>query len=512
MITKRALGIYSGQNYISVAEVVNKKLTHYFNTPHSFADFDPQGQNIPEEIKLTAVLQRSLRDKNIESTSVHMCVRTKDIILRSFFIPWMMPNEVKGVVEFEINRYIPFKLEELIYHYHSTIIKEDKTKRIRILFVAVRKDLLEKYCGLLEQANLKIVNIEPEPLSLVRLLLFKKLIQNNQITAIIQTDQKEGTITLVEGGIPQFVREFRLVVPTQTHLEGEREILKTRLFNEIRISLDYYARQHTQNRVDKVLFLSTIPSPEIAEKLSQDLSIPTTATTPRAIIEGEEDVPLGMLNAFGVGLKDNIRSVVDIDLLKARSREPATDTLKFTFDTTRISQVGAVCGSIILASFIFANYQTAAQQGKLSALSRRQGPYETLSIEELNQKKEETLKKIEAYKGIITKSNVAFFLKRIPELLPLGAWLTNLSINYPEQTSKPKISPSQEPTIKVTILMDGYIYTPDINEQLSLANRLPAGFKSDQEFSRFFQEAKLLTVRKETVDDFTVTYFQISLK
>ena len=521
MITKKNLGVYSGQNYISLAEVVNKKLVHHFSSPHSLADFDPNNKAIPDEIKLTAVLQRSLRDKKIDSTSVHLCIRTKDIILRSFFIPFMMPNEVKGVVEFEINRYIPFKLEELAYNYHSTILKENKAKRIRILFVAVRKDLLDKYCAMLEDANLKVVTIEPEPLSLIRLLTFKKYILPQQTIAVIQMDQREGAIIMVDNGIPQFVREFRLAMPTQTQMEVvEREVIKTRLFSEVRISLDYYARQHANSIVDKVLFFSSSPSPEIAEKLGQDLGLTTTALTPKSILGVEEDLPLGMLNAFGAGLRNNVAFPVNIDLAKPRVRETPGEFKIQPLNFVRIAQVGAVCAAMLLMCFLISNHLLATKESKLSNLTQRQGPFASLSIEELEHKREETLKKIEAYKNVVLKSNVAFFLQRIPELLPKGAWLNNLSIIYADEGAgstpdrkKTDKTVSQSPgNRKVTIMMDGYIYAPDVGEQISLANRLPSALKSDQNFFRFFQDAKLLSVRKENLEDYSITYFQISLK
>jgi len=524
MTTKKSLGVYFGGNYLSIAEVANKKLFQFFNSPHNLSESEGvQPQNIPDEIKLTAVIQKSLRDRKIESTDVTLSLRIKDIILRSFFIPWMTTNEVKGVVEFEINRYIPFKLDELAYTYHSTTITEDKTKRIRILFVAIRKDILEKYCAVLEQSNLKVIAIEPEPLSLIRLLTFKKFFQLTQTTAIIHAENKEGAIIIVEDGVPQFIREFRLGIPSVTNMGLDYEGIKSRLFNEIRISLDYYSRQHTQSKIDKILFLSSIPA-EVTENLGKDLGLASASLNAHSVLEIKEETPLGTLNAFGAGLKKSVAVTAHIDLSKSRQKEKEAEEefVPKPINLTRIAQVGAVCAGIFLIVFLFSFQKTSSYQAKLSQLAQRQGPYEALSIEEINKKRDDTIKKLGIYKNVNLRTDVAYFLKRIPELLPQGAWLTNLSIDYSDIALTLSDADKQKKTgkdldkmrakAKINIMMDGYIYADDINEQINLANRLPAGFKSDQNFFNYFQEAKLLSVRKENLADQTVTFFQISLK
>jgi len=516
MTTKRSLGVYFGNNYLSIVETANKKLYHFFTFPHNLLEADQtQLQNIPDEVKLTAIIQKSLRDNKIDSTDVVLSLRTKDIILRSFFIPWMTNNEVKGVVEFEINRYIPFKLDELAYNYHTTTVTEEKTKRIRILFVAIRKDTLEKYCAVLEQSNLNVIAIEPEPLSLVRLLTFKKLIQLTQTTAIIHAENKEGAIIVVENGLPQFVREFRLGIPSVTNTGLDYEGIKSRLFNEIRISLDYYSRQHTQSKIDKILFLSSIPT-AVTENLGKDLGLASASLNAHLVLDIKEETPLGTLNAFGAGLRKAVPFAANIDLVKSRLRESPEDFVVKPLNRDRIMRVGAGCAAFLLIVFLISNFNVSSKKTKLSQLTQRQGAYEGLAVDDINLKREETIKKINSIKNITLKSDVAFFLKRIPDLLPKEAWLTSLAITFAEagvvQNRNRKAKEGQRANIpRVTITLEGYVYTEDTNEQINLVNGLPTNFRKDQNFFKFFQDAKVI-LRRETAQDFPVTFFQVSLK
>lgn len=516
MTTKKTLGVYFGNNSISVAEVVKKKLYHHFSFPHNLSEIAQTPlPNIPDEIKLTAILQKSLRDKKIESTDVVLSLQTKDIILRSFFIPWMTSNEVKGVVEFEINRYIPFKLQELAYNYHATTITENKTKRIRILFVAIRKDTVEKYCSVLEQINLRIIAIEAEPISLVRLLTFKKFIQPSQTTVLVHAENKEGAIIIVDNGIPQFVREFRLGIPTVTTTGLEYDTIKSRLFNEIRMSLDYYSRLHPQSIIERILFLSSMPI-EVTDSLGKDLGIASVSLNACKILEIEQETPLSTLNVFGAGLRKAVPFAADIDLAKARIKETLQEVVMKPLNRERIMQVGALCAAVLFLVFILSNLRVASYKAKSSQLTKRQGAYETLSIEDINKKREEAIKKLDSLKNLNLKSNVAYFLKRIPQLLPKEAWLNTLTIIISEiasgrSTDRIGKTGQNRPRPQVTITMEGYIFTEDINEQVTLVNNLPKSFKKDPNFFIFFQDAKLIW-HKDNIRDETVTFFQVSLK
>src|SRR5882672_1488986 len=242
MAVNKQLGVFFGHNSLSLVETDNQDPGKYFSAPHNlFDNVDPtQGKIVPDDIKITAIIQKSLRDLKITSSDASLSLPTKDIIFRSFVIPWMMANEIDGVVEFEARKYIPFKLEELTYSYHPVTIAEKNVKRIRILFAAIRNDILEKYCGILEQSGLKISYVEPGVVSLIRVLVFKKLIPLDQRIAIVQTNDKEGKIIIVDHGLPHFVRDFQLQPAAASKPENDPELLKARLFNEVRISLDYY--------------------------------------------------------------------------------------------------------------------------------------------------------------------------------------------------------------------------------------------------------------------------------
>lgn len=524
MASKTQLGISFGSNSLSIVETAKQRMVNFFDASHSLFD-DPQSslsQSIPDDIRLTAIIQKSLRDKKIENQEVNLSLPAKDIILRSFYIPWMTSSEIKGVIDFEARRYIPFKLEELVYDYHTVTITEKKIRRIRVLFIAIRKEILARYHAILEQGGLKVISVEPSPISLLRTLTFKKHIQRNQKIAIIQTNQKEGAITIIDDGIPQFVRDFRLSPGANTMFDLDPVSLSTQLLNEVRISLDYYRRQHSGGEIHKLLLISSNTTNNLAETLSKDLGITATTLSARTILNLDDEVDIGALNAFGISLRTSFSFPVKINLSRApaKAQEPEKvfeQTPVNYFTTIKLS---GVCASLLLFAFILANGQVSLNTKKLANLSKREGVYSGLNVSDLKKKQDDINLKLNSYKNVRQKSNAAFFLSRIPNRIPDGLWLTNFSIAYEDtlpaqrlQQKKDKISQELPKTItKITVDLNGYSFHQDQNQQISQVNNFVENLKNDPEISVIFNDISLKNVKKQTLDEQTVTSFQVTCK
>ena len=140
-------------------------------------------------------------------------------------------------------------MDELSYAYHAMTITEGGTKRLRIIFVAVKRDVLENYIGILSQIGIDTNIVEPAPISLIRSLLLKNLIREEDSLAIIEKGNDTGRIMVIEHGVPQFVREFQLSSGTRG---AEPTDVSVRLLTEAKISLDYFRRQDNQLRIKEI--------------------------------------------------------------------------------------------------------------------------------------------------------------------------------------------------------------------------------------------------------------------
>jgi len=522
MAESKRLGIYFGDTTFSITEVKKRLLANVLVAPYDA--FDPNKNftaiGTTDEPKVANSIQKLLSDKQMDSTEISLALPSRDIILRSFIIPWMTLPEIRGVVEFEVKRYIPFKLDELIYAYHSTTITEKKSKKIQILFMAIRSDALERYCRIVEQVGLRVNFIEPAVLSLLRILLFKKVITAKEKVAIVHIEGEDGTIIITNQGIPQFLRDFRLPASMKDpNLAAESGI---NLAKEVRISLDYYYRQHKQTGVDRIVLLSHGASEVFSQSLNKETEIATTPVLLDSLLESNASGNMGILFAWGIALQKSISVPVNIDLEKSRvqASQPVQSFGEAPINYILTAKYAIGCAIVLLLLFLVLNFSISGYTQKAASYKTHLGPYESLTIEDIKKKNEIALNKIETLKNVRLRSNVAYFLNAIPEMLPEGVWLTNLKITCsdlspspstgPEKRRKQPFKEGESPNVKISIDISGYAYDEDVNAQIKIVNRLVEKMGLDKNFSKIFKKIILASANQQNLNEYIVTQFQLT--
>src|SRR6185503_7982496 len=257
---KKKLGVYWDGNTLYFVDTDQGAPRRMASTPFAHEALQKALNNTlsPEGTKTIAFIQEILRRNKISNTAINLALPSREIIFRSFIVPWMQSKEIKGVVEFEATKYIPFALKELAYSYHAMNVTKDGNRRLRIIFVAIKKETLKRYTKLLEEAALHVSSAEPAPLSLIRALAKKeKIKEEEEVVAVIDKRDKLGRIIIVQQNTPLFVREFQLNITDNPAMDATVDAAELlRLTNEVRISLDYFNRQEKEVHVSKILYLT----------------------------------------------------------------------------------------------------------------------------------------------------------------------------------------------------------------------------------------------------------------
>ena len=525
MTSRKQLNIFWAENSFDILETEKGYPTKMVVAPFGWAEelIPPQSQDAPEGIKLTAVIEKALQDQRIIAKSLNLSLPTKDIIFRSFVIPFMPAHEIKGVVPFEANKYIPFKIDDLSYTYYAIPFVENKVKKIKILFAAVRRSMLERYCGILEHSALNINCMEPASVSLGRLLIHKKLISPSQTAAVLIMQKQESHIIVFEDGVVHFVREFQILKdPHSTKAESDSP--NTKLLSEVRISLDYHARQQAKDKVTKMLLLSESGTEltDLSNQLQQEFGIPTSPINARSLLN-TNTASLGLLNAYGIGVRDVVPGLNHFDLSLKKTKSQNLE-MKSIWDFRPLKKPALACLGIILLNFVFCHFLLANDKKKLAALTAQQGAEnKSIDINQIQTKTKDLADKLLAYKDVRTQSNLAYNLILIPKLLPDGVWLDKFSVEFydkpfinpkaPSVTKDNKPGPKKvefERTIpKTTVNFAAYAYQQDVNQQLRLVNELVSNLKNDSNFSSQFESIDLLNVRTQDLNSYPVTQFEI---
>jgi Tfp pilus assembly PilM family ATPase len=527
MASGKKLGLFWGANAFSVIESNQDTPVANFRVPFQAAGVadqaTPAAKTQADDVRLVSALKEHLKARKINLSDVHLSLPSKDIVIRSFIIPFLKPHEIKGVVEFEIKKYIPFNLKELSYSFHATPLIEDKVKRMRVHFVAIRREILEHYSSILKQAGLNVIFSEPAPMCLTRALIFKKHIKPEQRVAIVQTDFYDSRIIVYDSGVVQFVRDFQLHNPALNAPAPEPEILKKKLFNEIKISLDFYMRQFKNEKISEVLTISFDPQQDFVEQLQTELEIPVRKIDPLTIVNSSDAQDIGIINAYGAVLNPPAKTAFfnlsgATVVTKPMGGLPAG--IPIPEEYLPAVKVGAVCAALLLVVFILTNVATAQTKKKYDLLVDNLGPFLDMSVENIQEKIDENTSKLDTVKNIFRRTEMASYLVRLPKVLPESVWLTDLTMQYTDvqDTSKSTTTNADQQTKASAalpgMLLDvaGYVYTKDTNQQFRVVYSIVSALKSDDLFKKYLKSVNLSSIQSEQREKDTVTSFKINGK
>lgn len=482
------------------------------------------GKSDAWEKDLSASIKSTLKKQKISATTVSLSLPTNDIIFRSFVIPWMQQREINNVVEFEVCKYIPFSLGELSYCHHPVTFQENDEKRIRIIFVAIKNDVLDGYVRVLEGASLTVGVVEPSALSLIRALSFKKLIPEDQTIAMIEKGDI-GRIIVSDKNIPQFVREFQLTGDAPGQDSSDPDSTTRNLTKEVRMSLDYFSRQNDQLSVEKIFFLSSSDEGDTSKSLESQLGIPVEPIENSSVLGETVQSDLGSLNAYGASIIPFTESFASLNLSK--NKIDMSQTMMSSKKSGRfkpLTLTAIICIPLIVSSIglsIFWNYDIKT---KIETLNKKLGSYQDAEISFIEKKRKNLKKRLLNAQETRIKSDVSLFMLTIPSLLPEGTWIEALNISYHDDmepgkpiqkkrkiSRKNKVSIKQkESSLQITII--GYAYSENKGEQFRLVNKLLGNLKNNKEYSSFFQNIELKTIKTQKIKEHDVTRFKILSK
>lgn len=312
------LGIDIGTTSIKIVELqkkgeslILKNYGEYYSPPSSLKEGGPasaQKSIIPFfEDEIANIIRKILSEAEIETKFCTFSLPVFSSFFTVIELPLMKPEEISNAVKFQAHQYIPVPLGEVVLDWN--VIEEEKSiaeEKIKILLVAIPKDVIEKYRKVAEIAGLSLDAMEIESFSEVR-----SLVKNTQEPLIIvNIGGRITNVIIVEGG---FIRvchnlEFsslNLVKAISEELgisfEKAKELkeqkgLKQDIENSVRRfltpvidriifdakrSIDTYLARDSGKRIEKIILSGgTVNMPGLVDYFIEGTKIKTEIATP----------------------------------------------------------------------------------------------------------------------------------------------------------------------------------------------------------------------------------------
>ena len=195
-----------------------------------------------------ASLERLIKENGFKSKDIILGVNNQDVIVRFASFPKVPEDNIRSMIRFQAQDYIPVSLEELELDY--VVVSDKKTEEgefINVVLVAARKKMLNDFIEALTNANTSIKEIDSTMLAIGR----AALIGNPNGTFVIACFNHDiGNILIFREGELVIARSvnFSQWPSWSEYKTGEAQdhvnnVIADILFSEIKSSVSYYMMQ-----------------------------------------------------------------------------------------------------------------------------------------------------------------------------------------------------------------------------------------------------------------------------
>ena len=504
-----SLGIYFGIKDISLVETSGKKIVNNIRLPHPNLALAELEEKVPKDIKLMAMLKDAFRTYRINAEEAFFCLPGQDLVIRTFEIPFLPQNELKGAINFEAKKYIPFKLEELDYDFQVLFNKKDKTSLV--LFVGIKKEILANYVSIAKELNLKVNMVEYSAFSILRFLKLSGL-RDTGIMASLCFDlnnEDETNFTVFEDGFSLFSRDFVLTgepVGFEQTVEADSIAKREKLKNEIRVSLDYYKRKFSGKNIKNIFVISDKDSCAELGAFFTEFAIPVKFVETQKVLGRAVEYSSILAKSFSAALFKSAPLKTRINLIEARlkaSKEVAEVRKSIVLlKGIKLDPKFIILGIFLCAAaFGYGLMQIKPLQEKLAEIKSQRVQVSSVSgedtLDNLSALSAKYRKKISTLDNLVKNQMYATYpLNAIPSALPEGVWLDNFSLN-------------QKKDLPTELVLSGKVYLENTEQEFDSVNIFLTNLKKDPVFFKYFKDISISSIDQKLVKDKTITVFTI---
>lgn len=220
-------------------------------------------------------IQKALALANVSASSVRVAVSGEGVIVRYLKLPMMKKEEIPTALSFELEKYLPYKESEVVLDYQ--VAGETKDKKMRLLIVAARRNLIEALIQSFKQAKLELSLIDVAGFSVCNALMFNQIHPDPaDAIGVVHVTKELTTVNVLKENSGYFSRDISM---GQTQVSSDQALLVD-LANEVRYSLDYYESQW--NDSVKKIYLSGQLDRELFPVFEKEIGLEAAEWDPTA--------------------------------------------------------------------------------------------------------------------------------------------------------------------------------------------------------------------------------------
>ena len=489
-MAKKRVGIYLGLNSVGAVITEGKKILTVSKYDLASVEEEARVENLSEEIGWQALINKILREIGSEEKDIYVSLADKDFIFRSLEMPIMNKKNIGPSLVYEIEKYIPFKISELMWDY--SYIAYPKEKRLNVSFVGIKENNIYKVQEMFAHLNLNPLVIEPSSLSLIKTLQSAKKFSQTKNFAILDISPSEVYLTFFYQNLPVFNQY--LAIPKK----GDSFDID-KFVESVRFAFQYFKREFRYYELEKFIAISSSNEGGIASALQEELQINIDTVSPYDVIS-VPNIDSETLKAYGAA---NVESPYKFRPLLKKTEEyieeptvAGEEPLKWLLFMI-LSGIGL---TITVALLIFFGNETSVMEYKIEQADKAIDRPVALKglpwdkIEEMLITKESRLAKL---KELSSVPSVAFSLSKISALRPKGLWFESADLDYRDK--------------KYSLSLVGYVFLGNASEENMAIDSFVSTIKNDDVMKENFSSVEIVSLERRAIGEYGVTYFVLRL-
>jgi hypothetical protein len=408
-------------------------------------------------------------------------------------MPLMDKKNIGSSLMYEIERYIPFKIDELWWDYSS--IRYPKEKKINVSFVGIRESIIFRTQELLSHLGLNPVVLEPSSLSLVKVVKLVKKFAPIKNFAILDVTEFEAYLTFFYQNLPVFNQY--IVVP-----KAEEGFNFEKFVESVRFAFQYFKREFKYYDLEKLIMLSSLKEEKLQILLKEELQTDTDLFSPLDVTTNP-NVDIEALKAFGVAMTTEssykFRPALKKTEVSEEKKEVVTELPSLRLGVMFMLLCAGALLCILLSVFLGNNESTLRYEiEKMEQAIFRPEPLRGLSWKEINKDIKDKQNKIKTLKELTVNKNLSSSLAEISTMRSRGLWFESIDANCKKE--------------KCRVTIEGNTFLGDAYEETASIDEFVSRLKNNTVTKANFSNIEMVRSERRSMGEYNLTHFFIRME
>ncbi|MCK5219806.1 type IV pilus assembly protein PilM, partial [bacterium] len=146
----------------------------------------------------------------IRTKNVATAISGDSVIVRYVKLPYMSEDELKNVITYEAEQYIPLAIDLVVLDFEILgELEEEGQRKIEVLLVAAKEDIIDQHVDILKRAGLTPIVIDVDTFALENAFdyNFGQAEAETETISLVHIGAKLTTINILENGVSHLTRD-----------------------------------------------------------------------------------------------------------------------------------------------------------------------------------------------------------------------------------------------------------------------------------------------------------------